>query len=477
MRRIFLPAFLGLLLFSGRVLYAQRFSGTKGSVYSPVINTASQPAAGADMPYNWSVEIAGGNTFWSNNIVKLSPALFDWNADSINLGPYFVKGRRKHWGTINADLDLLHFLFHVPGAGKWVVGAGWNIRSRVFAGRLNYDYQDTMTAFSDFLIANAIGTPQRGLLVNQQWMEWFVNASTTLRETEFEKITVGASLKFIKGMSAEAIDITGLQLGAFPKDMPQYFAITQMTGRYGYSGNLEELEDDHGTAEGLRTLSNGSPLSVGLDIGVVYTRKKPVLIAGFPEREASDYQWKLSLALMDIGRLKYPLGRESRVVKGLDRQPDADYLQYIVERAPSLAALNDSLDNIADISPWEGAFSVSLPTTLQVGFDKNIGRHVYVHAQLALDATLLIPGVDYHTHTLNHLVLTPRWERKRIGLYAPLYLNDKGAFLAGAAIRVGPLTAGLHDFGWLFDHTKNGGGYVALTIKKFFKEKEECPSF
>lgn len=477
MRSVSVAILFLLILFFGGRLSAQHFSGTKGSVYSPVINTASQPAAGAAMPYSWSVEIAGINTFWSNNIIALSPAIFDWHADSIFLNPYFVKGSAKRRGAVGADLHLLNFLFHIPGHEKWVVGAGWNMRSRVFASQLNYDYQDSMATFSHFLIANAMEKPQRGLLLNQQWMEAFINVSTVLQENEFEKISVGGSLKFIKGISAEVIDIKGLQLGVFPKDAPEYFAISRLAGRYGYSANLEELENDNSASERLRTLSAGSRLSLGLDLGFTYTRKRPVLIAGFPDREASDYQWKVSVALTDIGRLRYPLGTESRVANGIKNQPDVDYLQYIVERAPSLAALNDSLSKIAQISPWEGTFSMSLPTTLQVGFDKNFGDHFYLHSHLVLDASLLIPGVDYRMHNFNHLMVTPRWEIKRVGLYAPLYLNDRGTFLAGAAIRIGPLTAGLHDFRWLFDHTKSGGGYVALTIKKFFKEDEECPSF
>lgn len=477
MRRLVIIAILLLLIIPARQLKAQYFSGVKGSIYSPVINTSSQPAAGAGMPLNWGIQIAGFNSFWSNNIVALSPARIDWQQDSIDLRSHLITGSGKRKGTANADIHILNFLFRIPGHKKWVVGAGWNIRSRSFANNMDYDYQDTMTSITQFLEVNAINNQQHGQVINQQWMEWFITASTILRENEFEKLAVGGNLKLIKGISAEVIDIDNLQLTTRSKESREYSAIAQIAGRYGYSANLEDLDNNQSSREQIQTLTNGSPVSLGLDIGLSYTRKKPVFVAGFTNNDLADYKWKISLSLTDFGRLKYPLGKESRMMNGIKNIANLDDLQNSLDKASSLAAFNDTLNRIVNIAPWEGAFSVSLPTALQIGFDKNMGRHFYVHANLVLDASFLNPGLDYQLHTINYLTITPRWEIKHFGAYIPLYLNDRGTFLAGAAVRLGPLTAGVHDFGWLFDHTRSGGGYIALTIKNFIKGREECFSF
>jgi hypothetical protein len=131
---------------------------------------------------------------------------------------------------------------------------------------------------------------------------------------------------------------------------------------------------------------------------------------------------------------------------------------------------------MAVLEKWPGAFSVSLPTALRINVDKNLGTHFYVNARLVLDMSFLVPGVDYKIRQDSYLMLTPRWEVKRFGVYAPLYLNVHGSLMAGAALRLGPLVAGVHDLGWLFRNQAKGGAYVGLVIKGLFKKKDECPS-
>jgi hypothetical protein len=89
----------------------------------------------------------------------------------------------------------------------------------------------------------------------------------------------------------------------------------------------------------------------------------------------------------------------------------------------------------------------------------------------------LNPGVDYKINPVSYVMLTPRWEIKRIGVYAPVYMNFHGSLMAGAALRVGPLLVGVHDFGWLFHDRQSGGGYVALDVRGLFKKNSECPTF
>src|SRR5699024_7487708 len=149
----------------------------------------------------------------------------------------------------------------------------------------------------------------------------------------------------------------------------------------------------------------------------------------------------------------------------------------MIDDASSLSKINDTLSHILGMAPWEGYMSVSLPTRLRVDFDKNIGHHFYVNAHVNLDASFLTPGVDYNSKSLSYMTITPRWEKKSIGFSLPLYINEKGRFLAGGAVRLGPLVAGVHDFGWLFHHTPNGGAYVGIVIKGFSKKKCDCPTF
>lgn len=467
-----------LILYFGLLKHAdaQHFSAFSGSVYAPVINTAVQPSSGAEMPYRWGIEIGGVNTFWNNNILSISPAKFDWNQDTINLNDYLLSGKGRRWGTIQGDVHLLNFLFHVPRHEKWVIGAGWNVRSHTLLDRFNYDYSDSMTTFAPFLEANAVGRPQKGRIVDQQWNEWFINISTLVRENKFEKLAVGASLKLLKGMTGVAIDLKGLRIDP-QKNNNGHVSVNYLAGRYGYSRNLEKLSEKNSTKEQMKTLVNGSPFSLGLDVGFTYTRKDPVYIAGFTNDEPTDYEWKLAVSLTDIGRLKYPLGSESRTVNGIKEDIDLDHTEQKLNGLSTLNEFNDSLAQVLNMQPWKEAVSITLPTALRISFDRKLQHNFFINTQLVLDVSFLVPGADYKTHTISYLTVTPRWEKKRVGFYAPVYLNKYGSFLVGGAFRLGPLVAGVHDFGWLFGHKKSGGAYVALVIKSLFREKEECPTF
>lgn len=456
---------------------AQQFTALHGSIYGGAANTYSQPAAGINMPYHWDVEVLGLNSFWNNNTFAFSATRWNWSKDSLGPHGHFIPGDRKRWATVQADVHLVNFLFRWPRLGNWVVGAGWNLHSRVYPRHLDYQYEDSIRNTTDFLALNAYNTLQQGSIVNQQWNEWYLTASTILRDNYWERLTAGATLKLLKGISAEVIDLHALSVGPDPSHTANGPAFTTASGRFGYSENLGELGDDNGFSESVQTLSNGAPLSPGLDIGITYTRKRQALIRGFTTDDPADYDWKLEAALTDIGRLSYPLGDLSAVVTGLIGAPNVNRFAIMMDSVKTLSDFKDSLSKIATLRPWTGSFTVSLPTALRINIDKSLAPHFYLNAQLVLDMSFLNPGVDYKVRQISYLMVSPRWETERVGVYVPVYVNGHGSLMAGAAIRLGPLVAGVHDFGWLRHATPTGGAYLSLDLRGLFKDKSECPSF
>jgi hypothetical protein len=452
---------------------AQQFSALEGSIYGSIVNTAVQPAAGANMPYRWGVEVVGLISFWNNNIYAFSPVTLNGSGKDAN--GYFLTGASKRWGNLQADVHLLNFLFRWPRQKNIVVGAGWNLHSTTYVDKLDYLYEDSMTTMGSFLQENVFNTIGQGRVVDQQWMEWYVTASTVILDNPTERFTAGATLKLLKGISAVAVDLDAVSVALDKSTNPGQLAFTMASGRYGYSKNLEEL-DGKSSGETVKTLMNGAPFSPGIDLGITYVRKKQTVIAGFTNDDPAGYDWKLEVALTDLGRLKYPLGDQSVVLKGPRGRPAVERLTRLTDSVSTLESFNDTLATMAVLEKWPGAFSVSLPTALRINVDKNLGTHFYVNARLVLDMSFLVPGVDYKIRQDSYLMLTPRWEVKRFGVYAPLYLNVHGSLMAGAALRLGPLVAGVHDLGWLFRNRAKGGAYVGLVIKGLFKKKDECPS-
>lgn len=461
----------------GMMVSAQQFTAMEGSIYGGAVNTGVQPASGVNMPYRWDVEVVGINSFWNNNIYSFSPTQGRWR-DSANLNGQFISGNRQRWGTLQADVHLLNFLFRWPRRNDLVIGAGWNMHSRLDVDRLDYLYEDTMKTMRSFLQENAFNKVQQAQVVNQQWMEWYITGSKVIFNDSKSELTAGATLKLLKGMAAIVIDIDAVSVGVEKSGTdPSTVVFTSASGRYGYSKNVEEFSDDESTGDVINTLFNGAPFSPSISLGISYLVKKRPLLAGFSNDDPANYDWKLEASLTDIGRLKYPLGSESKIIKGLKGQTSVDRFSHMVNNVSTLNKFNDSLATMTELEPWSGSFSVSLPTALRINVDKNLGSHFYVNARMVLGMSFLNPGVDYKTKQISYLTLTPRWEIKRVGIYAPFYINTRGSLMAGAAFRLGPLLAGVHDFKWLFQNSNSGGAYIALVIRGLLKGKDDCPTF
>jgi hypothetical protein len=65
------------------------------------------------------------------------------------------------------------------------------------------------------------------------------------------------------------------------------------------------------------------------------------------------------------------------------------------------------------------------------------------------------------------LSVTPRWETLKWGIYLPFQVSMQGQFMAGLALKAGPLLLGFHNLGNISGKNRNvnGGGYLALVIR------------
>ena len=72
--------------------------------------------------------------------------------------------------------------------------------------------------------------------------------------------------------------------------------------------------------------------------------------------------------------------------------------------------------------------------------------------------------------------LTARFETRSIGVYLPVTINTRGEVWMGAAIKLGPLLAGVHNLSNVFttNTMQHGGAYLAFNIRPFRnRDKEE----
>jgi hypothetical protein len=94
-----------------------------------------------------------------------------------------------------------------------------------------------------------------------------------------------------------------------------------------------------------------------------------------------------------------------------------------------------------------------------------------------------MPGSNLKTYEMGLATITPRYENRTFGFYMPFSINMYNQMCIGAAFKLGPIVAGLHNFRLLTskNEIQNGGGYVALVIspykwvKKARVQKVDCP--
>ncbi|WP_344979385.1 DUF5723 family protein [Compostibacter hankyongensis] len=474
-RYFFRIAVIACGVFLSRTARAQQFSGFEGSVYGGVLNTASQPAASADMPFRWDVELIGVSSMWNNNIVKFNPYNHPLSTDSSILGSELIHGDKKRYGALMSNVHVLNVLYAVDH--RLTVGAGWNARSYSNGDRMDFALNDSTKGPYSFIRENAVNKMQQGRLVSNSWSEFYITASRVMQQTTYDTWKAGATLKVLKGAAGAFVDADAVEVSPYPSGGDYYFSRAQ--GSYGYSGNLDSLNDTNPFKRNKRFALNGSKLSLGLDLGVSYTRRLPGVIPNYIDNTPGNYDWKIEAALTDIGRLKYKYGSASRQIRGpLGTAADLSTFQNIVDTVTSLQGFNNAIAGMVEADSLQGKFTVGLPAALHINFDKSLGRNFYLNANLILDASFLNGYADYRVHVTNSLILTPRWEIAHFGGSLPIYFNTHGEVLVGAAIRVGPLVAGVHDFRWLTHSSfRSGGGYVALVIRRLWPEKDDCPRF
>jgi hypothetical protein len=217
--------------------------------------------------------------------------------------------------------------------------------------------------------------------------------------------------------------------------------------------------------------------SLGLSIGAEYIHyTAEAAEEEDEEKKRLQYDWKLGVSLMDLGANRFQYAAYSRSW-GDPIYPISDgTIENKLTSASSLSGLVDSISSLfTTINPSTGIFRVSLPTRLIINFDKKIYGGIYVNTNLSLNFFSDASPRKWRTNENNFLAITPRWEKRALGFFLPMQLTQQGHFWLGAAVKLGPLTLGLHSVeltkALAREPNLRGGGYLLFSIHPFGKKK------
>lgn len=443
---------------------AQNYHAVQGSSYSGSLGIANNPASMLNTPYKWDVTVFGFQLKNATNIFTIhdysllsSPRNSSYGLDS---GEY---ARREMLGF---NVNLLNARITLDR--RQAIGFGINVRGYVRAKTAKYSFIDTLVNTADFLNINQANQPLDAQITGSTWVEIFGSYSRTIMETAKGRLNTGITLRASRGIAGAFLNIENIRFTRESFSNRQQNVLANARAQYGYSANFDRWTKERKAGQNIRDLVTYSEGGIGVDVGVEYLIKTQE-VPTYEDDDYYDYNWKLSLSLLDAGINQYKYGRESRTLSGIRADMIDTVLDDKFRNAGNFAQVNDTLATVVqNISTPRGNFTVLNPTRIVLNADRFLRDDFYINGEISFNVSSIFKKY-HHVSELNFITITPRWETRKWGVYLPLQYNAAGKFWIGGAFKAGPLLLGVHNWGNMFSKKsmQNGGGYLALVIRSW----------
>ena len=458
MKKIWL--FQGLLfwLFSCQFSWGQSYHAMNGSSYTGSISRFNNPASPILGAYAWEVSPLSFQVSLTSNSLYLDTSSFRVRG-----------GLMKHFVHGNTDISILNGMFKI--GSKWAFSGGIRARSYNHYRTQPVNIEDTTTSLFSFLQDNRTTPYIGGFITHTGWLEGDINVSRLLVSNESGKLSAGITLQIMKGLSGAYLSLRQVTYQEFTNGPDTAYVFTGGSGKFGYN----YLYDQSNNIQSFKDVLQQSLTSLGASLGVEYMQYDANANENIRKSPLA-YNWKLGISILDIGanRFKYA-GPSTNFADPKYPITDAQ-VENAYTGANNLPDLVDSVSTLFNsVTPVSGIFKISLPTKLVINFDKKISMGVFVNANLNLNLVSDESAKKWRTREINLLTLTPRWENQWLGIYLPMQINSVGEVWLGAALKIGPLTIGVHNFEWTKSLSKEpnlrGGGYLLLSVHPFNRKK------
>ncbi len=457
MRKIFISFFAFLLAGVGAGLHAQGYHALHGSAYAGSTAVFNNPAAAVHSAYKWDLTLFATQAKLSTNA-----AFFD-QSDPNNTGLVLRDGYFSRHLHANVDMSLVNFLYKIDNQKAF--NGSLRVRSYNHTKTLPVNYVDsTVRSFNDFLITNRNTPFMEGFATHVAWLQGDLTYAQVIAENSYSKLSAGVTLQIMKNMSGAFGKVSKISYLEDKSGLDTAYTFTNGRGAFAYSANYENNET-------FKDFLKKSSTSFGLSIGAEY------LVYNTDKTEGSNnnlnYNWKIGLSIMDIGGHSFKASPSSRQGYQPNSNITDSQIEAKIEGAQNMDDLSDSIATLfTGTSAITDNFSISHPTRMIINVDKSLGNHFYVNGEISMNFYSTSSHNKLYTRELNLFTVTPRWETIGFGAYLPVQFNTQGQLWVGAAIKLGPLVAGIHNLGWMKKSPNvSGGAYLLLSIHPFNKKK------
>ena len=458
---------------------SQSYHAFNGSPYAGVSSMYVNPASTVNSAYKWDLNIFSFQEVISQNLGTInSGSLIKYDSAYTE----FTNGLRSRFFHSNIDFSLFNFRIKLNQKSAFAIGG----RFRAF-GNLKatpFYYNDTISSIQSFLHENKIVNFLQGFGTHSGWGELNFNYSRILKQSQNARLTAGITLAYMRGLSGGHANINHASYYE-QKDNNgnNYYILTGGSALVEFSANYDSLDAKKSSTGNTKSFFKNTQSSIGLNIGFEYLFKKGAVFNDEP-LTSENYDWKIGLSILDIGKNKYKHANGS-FYAGDPKYTSADtFLLTAFNNVTSLKNIRDTLRNYVNVlDTLSSNFIISNPTRLTLSVDRNLGNHFYINGQLNINFFSTEPWKKLRTREVDLLTITPRWETNKWGVYLPIQYNTQGQLWIGGAVKLGPLLIGFHSldiYKWFKTGTQtyNGGGYIMLNIHPFRKKEYDgidCP--
>lgn len=441
----------------------QSYHAFSGSSYTGVTAIYNNPASSVNQAYKWDVSLLGIQATLSNTAVLLNNSSLLLPANSkLTL----LNDLRQRWLHANADINLLNLRYAINI--KNAVSLGVRLRSYNHLKATPFNYSDSITSLNGFLSANNNVNFLSGYAVHAGWQEVNFNYAHTFLQSATSTFSAGITLSYLKSLSGAFGQISHVSYSQEKSDAGYNYFINQGAITMEYSANY--VGDKPGQ-QSLHNFLSNALTGAGFDVGAEYLFKADGNDNGKPVA-ANNYDWKIGISIMDIGRNKFKPVDGAFTSSGPLGITDS-VLRHRINPVRNIQQLRDSFSTqFAAFTPLHNNFYISLPTRLLINIDHALGNNFFVNGELSLNFYSTSPAANLHTRELNLLTITPRWETPTWGVYLPVQYNTQGQLWVGAAAKLGPLLVGMHSLDFINwfktgQQLYNGGFYMLLSVHPF----------
>jgi hypothetical protein len=413
-------------------IHAQEKLGYANSNYCPTSSIFLNPASSADSWAMAQLNIIGVNAFAHNNAAFL-PAFYylDLIRNPESIMPRYLKSKTDKNAYVVLNADALAFTFSKE---HW--GWGFFTRARSFSQVKNIpktlaDYATAYAMGDEAVLKNEdVFNSVNVRISTQSWAEFGINTAYIFSKNRKDMWQLGGNLRYLSGLHTSQ------------------FGFLMLMGSYNDTLLVVDKLNSNLAFQDQPRWNYGEGMA--LDAGIVFKRMLKTVNNYYPNStkfdcKHADYKFKASLALRDLGYIRYqPTLRAKLEGSGT----------YRLDRGQKLLK-QQVIDSIMALF-YTDNYTTSLPLNLCAQFDWNTEQYVYINATAVIN---LMPSFFNGPQAYNLISVTPRYERKNFEFALPIRMLGLSMPQMGMAFRVRSFSFGLEDaLPLLFHNDLRGGG-------------------